>query len=147
MYKGILNMNVKKAGGVLIDLNTQKIGIIFRPRRKKDFSFPKGHLEKGETIQECAIREIEEETGRVCHLFSQKEVDILKYIDPDGNNVEVYMYLAIDESKSLKIFKEELVEKLIWKNFNEVEEILSYQNLKDFWNKIKPNVINVLEGK
>lgn len=138
-------MNVKKAGGVLIDINTQKIGLIFRPRRKKDFSFPKGHLEIGETLQECAIREIEEETGRVCQLFSQKEVDILKYIDPDGNDIEVYMYLAIDEVKSQKNFKLEEIEELIWKNIDEVEETLSYQNLKDFWNKIKPNVIKILE--
>lgn len=138
-------MKIKKAGGVLIDINTQKIGLIFRPRRKKDFSFPKGHLELGETLQECAIREIEEETGRVCHLFSQKEVDILKYIDSDGNDIEVYMYLAIDDCKSNKIFKLDLVEELIWKNIDEVEETLSYQNLKEFWNKIKQNVIKILE--
>lgn len=27
------------------------------------FSFPKGHIERNETIEECAIRETEEETG------------------------------------------------------------------------------------
>jgi 8-oxo-dGTP diphosphatase len=57
-------MKILKAGCILLDLNNNKVGLVYR-RKHNDFSFPKGHLEKGETLEECAIRETEEETGRI----------------------------------------------------------------------------------
>ena len=33
------------------------------------WTFPKGHLEKGETIEAAAIREVEEETGWRCRIL------------------------------------------------------------------------------
>lgn len=45
---------VKKAGCILINLDNSKIALVLRDG---DYSFPKGHLENGETIKECAIRE------------------------------------------------------------------------------------------
>ena len=45
-------MIVKKAGCILINLDTEEIALVLR---KGKFSFPKGHLEEGETLQECAI--------------------------------------------------------------------------------------------
>ena len=56
-------MSVKKAGSILVNKETKKIGLVYRTK-KDDYSFPKGHLEKDETLQECAIREIIEETRK-----------------------------------------------------------------------------------
>jgi 8-oxo-dGTP pyrophosphatase MutT (NUDIX family) len=50
---------VKAAGGLVKD-EDDKILIIFR-RGKWDL--PKGKLDKGETLEECAVREVQEETG------------------------------------------------------------------------------------
>ena len=54
---------VEKAGTVLVDLKNKKVGLVYRTR-PQDYSFPKGHIENGETAEECALRETEEETGR-----------------------------------------------------------------------------------
>ena len=48
------------AGGGIVKNNENKILMIFR-RGKWDL--PKGKLDKGEKIEDCAIREVEEETG------------------------------------------------------------------------------------
>jgi ADP-ribose pyrophosphatase YjhB (NUDIX family) len=48
------------AAGGLVTNTDENILMIFR-RGKWDL--PKGKLDKGETIEECAVREVEEETG------------------------------------------------------------------------------------
>lgn len=125
-------MKEKKAGTILINLSNKKIGLVYR-KSKKDYTFPKGHLEKGETLQECAIRETEEETGRKNHLISDKEIIVLSYITPLGEDVECYYYIAIDDGKTEKNITEDLKEELVWTDMNETEEKLSYNDLKNVW--------------
>ncbi len=52
---------VAAAGGVVLD-NSGKTLMISRRGR---WDLPKGHWEKGESIEECALREVAEETGVV----------------------------------------------------------------------------------
>lgn len=48
------------AGGILIDIELNKLLIVKGPSK---WSLPKGHLENGETYNQCAMREIKEETN------------------------------------------------------------------------------------
>jgi 8-oxo-dGTP diphosphatase len=34
----------------------------------EDWTFPKGKLDRGETLEQAALREVEEETGLICRL-------------------------------------------------------------------------------
>ena len=133
-------MITKKAGVVLIDTITYKIGLVYRDKQN-DYSFPKGHLEPNETLQECAIRETAEETKRDCKLLSDKELGIIRYESP-REFCEVYMYLAEDIGHSDNTSPE--VHDLKWVNWADVEGLLTYQNLKDFWNKVKESVKSYL---
>ena len=135
-------MIVKKAGCILIRLDTKQIALV---SRKGKLSFPKGHLEKGESLKECAIRETIEETGRKCHLYSDKEISKIKYISSEGKDVENFFYIAIDDGVYLGKINDKDREILVWKTFNEVENALSYQNLKSFWNTIKSEIEGVFE--
>lgn len=128
-------MATKKAGTILINLENKKIALVYS--REHKYGFPKGHLEKNESLQECAIRETEEETLRALHLLSDKEVGILKYTTPSGEDVEVYIYLAIDDGPTSKIIAEEDKETFEWFDLNDVEKTLSFDNLKEFWKNIK----------
>ena len=139
-------MKVKKAGTILINLNNKKIGLIYR-KKHDDYSFPKGHLEKGDTIQECAVRETEEETGKKNHLINEKEIDIIRYVNPLGEDIECYYYLAIDDGESEKEIKKDLKEKLVWISPEDVNEKLSYDNLKILWRKVQSEVCDVLRGE
>lgn len=94
-------MIVKKAGTILLNLNSKQIGLVFR-NTNNGYSFPKGHLENNETLQQCAIRETEEETLRKNHLLINKEIYILKYTTPIGENVECYFYISIDDGLTSK---------------------------------------------
>lgn len=133
---------MNKAGCVLINRENKQIGLVYR-KKCDDYSFPKGHLEKDETLYECAIRETEEETGRKCKLVSNEEAGIIRYTNYEGE-INTYMYLAIDEGLIDKVIDEKDKENLVWVDCDEVENKLSYQNLKDFWNQVKKEVKDII---
>lgn len=135
-------MATKKAGCVLVNTQTKMIGLIYRDIQD-DYSFPKGHLEQGETLEECAVRETAEETKRDCIIDETAGKTIENYTTPSGEECETHMFLAIDAGKSDNTSDE--VHDLIWTEFERVENILSYQTLKDTWNYFKEKIAKLLE--
>src|SRR4051794_41507402 len=60
---------VKAAGGVVRRADGT-IAVVHRPRYD-DWSLPKGKLDPGESWEECALREVREETRLRCELPQQ----------------------------------------------------------------------------
>ena len=135
-------MTTQKAGTILVNLRNKKIALIYR-RDKLGYEFPKGHLEKGETLEECAIRETEEETERKSHII--EKLGVVNYITGKGENVELHLYLAIVDGKSHEVIEENLKEKLYWFSVDEVDSKLNYEDTKRFWENTKQKVIDLLK--
>jgi 8-oxo-dGTP pyrophosphatase MutT (NUDIX family) len=60
------------------------------------YKIPGGKLEEGESLEECAIRELKEETGFSCELLKKIHTMKLKK-NPDNDktiNVELYHFIA-----------------------------------------------------
>lgn len=70
---------VEAAGGVVE--RDGRIIVVHRPRYD-DWSLPKGKLDRGETFEQAALREVEEETGFVCALG--EELEPVRYHDNRG---------------------------------------------------------------
>lgn len=134
-------MVTKKAGTVLINKDTKQVALVYR-KSLGDLSFPKGHLEAGETLPECAIRETIEETGRNCYLEREDSIGVIRYTTSNGEEVENYMYLAIDNG----IYEGESPdpEICVWVYLDEVHNALSYDDLVEFWDSVYSLVKEVL---
>ncbi len=136
-------MATQKGGCILINKETKKIGLIYRPSLN-DYSFPKGHMEFGESVLECAVRETIEETQRNVKLLSNEPICINKYKTSQDEDVECYMYLAED----LGEYKGEIAEKdkeiCEWIDFDKVYDKLSYDDLKEAWNESEDAVKKAL---
>ncbi|HLN42616.1 MAG TPA: NUDIX hydrolase [Acidimicrobiales bacterium] len=75
---------VRGAGGIVLrEIGTTRyeVALIHRPGRD-DWSLPKGKQEPGESYEECALREVLEETGYRCRLLSF--VGLTEYRDRRG---------------------------------------------------------------
>ncbi len=123
----------EKAGIVLFNKKFTKVALVYR-ENLKDWSFPKGHLEAGETIQECAIRETSEETKRVAEILNYPPI-IEKYVTPSGEKCRVTMFVGKDLGKSDNNSTD--THPTFWVDIAECENKLSYDSLKDLWNKVK----------
>ncbi|MBA3304085.1 MAG: NUDIX hydrolase [Acidimicrobiia bacterium] len=82
-------VDVRAAGGIVWragEAGVCEVLVVHRPKYR-DWSFPKGKQEPGETDEETALREVEEETGLVCHLGP--ELPGTAYVDRKGRTKEV----------------------------------------------------------
>ncbi len=111
-----------KAGGGLV-FNKEQLLFIFR---RKKWDLPKGKLDKGETIEQCAIREIKEETGLknvvlgnfidiTFHFYYEKEKLTIK---------ETHWFEMTSQDKNTEPQIEEDIEKISWVNESEWQELL-----------------------
>lgn len=126
---------IKKAGAIVLrdGANDREILLLYRGKQK-DWSFPKGHIEAGETGQEATIREIKEETGLDIKILD--ELPRLSYLLPSGDYAELSMFLATLLSKDQKFIKENISDDLQWIPISKAEGLLSYQNLKEYFKTI-----------
>ena len=122
-------MRVVAAGAILwrIDKGDLKVAIIHRARYD-DWSWPKGKLDKGETVAEAAVREIREETGLKVALGVH--LAEIHYSLPNGADKEVHYWAARVSDKALadSNFKpSEEVAKVDWKTPQQARKLLSYE--------------------
>ena len=112
------------AGGIV---ENEEGKILFQFRRGK-WDLPKGKLDKGETIEECAVREVEEETGLINiqlgeligitkHLYTEHETEIEK---------ETYWFaMKVSGEQKLVPQAEEDITELKWVSEHELQPYLS----------------------
>ena len=83
---------VRAAGGLVVRDGEHGPEVLLVHRsRYGDWTFPKGKVEPGESDEECAIREVEEETGLRCTLDG--ELPATSYSDSMGHPKVVRYWL------------------------------------------------------
>ena len=121
-----------KAGGGLVYNKAGDVLFIFRNGK---WDLPKGGIEKGEEIEDTAIREVEEETGvtnlKITHKL-QKTYHVFKRGGKYKLKVTHWYEMRTDFNGTPKPQANEGIEKVAWLGPAEIKEALknSYENIK-----------------
>ncbi|MFL5962484.1 MAG: NUDIX hydrolase [Gaiellaceae bacterium] len=108
---------VRAAGGIVV-----RDGQVLLVHRAKydDWSFPKGKLEDGETWEQAAVREVEEEAGLRCEVG--EEVGRTQYVVLKGPKEARYYRMTCDgEARA-----QNEVDEVRWASLAEARELLTH---------------------
>lgn len=104
--------------------------LLIRHKNGGHWAFPKGHVEKDETDEETALREIREETGLSVKLKTDFRMSVT--YSPKPGVMKDVIYFAAKAEKDAKVTAQE--EELLgfcWLPPAEAMERVTYQNDKD----------------
>lgn len=122
----------RSCGAVVMSENDTKV-LLIKNKRSAHWGFPKGHIEKGETQEETAIRETKEETGLDIDIldgFSCKS----EYTIQGRVEKAVIIYLARTNNTEVTIQEEE-IDEYVWVDFSSALKMLRFDNDKSILNK------------
>jgi 8-oxo-dGTP diphosphatase len=119
---------MRAAGGVVVRRSRtgeREIAILHRPEYD-DWTLPKGKIEADETPEDCALREVREETGLRCDLV--QPLGCTAYVDRRGRDkLACYWVMKVRGGR----FKPGMeVDRLLWVSVGEAVKRLTYSHDK-----------------
>lgn len=122
------------AGGVLYSDSDNKSPLtILVIKRNGVWDLPKGKLEDGESIMECAAREVSEEVGIPLPTIEKFLCETYHEYEVKGEKVgkKTYWYsMKTDRREGLLPQKEEGITDLKWVDANKALDMVGYKNLE-----------------
>jgi 8-oxo-dGTP pyrophosphatase MutT (NUDIX family) len=122
-----MEAQIIKAGGGLVFNEKDDLLMIFR---RGFWDLPKGKLDEGETIEACAVREIQEETG-LQHVTLGKFIGITqhqyfdKFINKDAIKESHWYAMTANSSQVLQPQIEEDITEIRWVGKTELPLLLA----------------------
>jgi 8-oxo-dGTP diphosphatase len=117
---------VKASGGVVWRRGPGgelELVVVHRPRYD-DWSLPKGKLDPGESWEDAALREVEEEVGLRCRLGP--ELPPVRYRDNKGRDKAVRYWLMQPDGGAASFTPNDEVDEMRWVDVAAAAALLSY---------------------
>ena len=115
---------IHAAGGVV--MRDGQVAVVHRPRYD-DWTLPKGKLDSGESFEDAALREVEEETGLRGILV--RELPATTY--HAGGRPKVVRYWLMDVEHEASFVPNDETDQLRWVTPDEALRLLTYDRDRD----------------
>lgn len=125
----------KSCGAVVYKKENDKIFFLIEKMKMGHYSLPKGHVEKNETEEETALREIKEETS-LDVIVDTSFREVITYSPKDEVVKDVVYFIAKVIGGNIKEQEEEVIE-IFFLEFEDALKILTYDNDKEILRKAK----------
>ena len=120
-------MKKEKSCGCII-INDNKVLLVYE-KRGNFWGFPKGHVEKGETEIETALREVKEEVGLDVKINENKRYFLNYQINNEIDKTTI-LYLA-KPLNTIVSMQETEIENYKWCSFDEAINVLTFDSSKE----------------
>ena len=129
----------KSCGAIVIHKHGDRCKILLvRNHNGRNYSFPKGHVEQGETEEQTAIREVKEETGLDITIIPSFR-EVADYCPFGKIRKRVVFFMAQTMSDKVHIQEEE-IDSYIWVDLNEAHHRCTYDNDLRVIRKARENI-------
>ena len=117
------------AAGLILRRETPKGDrwLLLKARKHREWGFPKGHQEAGESLVATALRECAEETGIALVAFDGPQRELLHRVG-DGRFKRVVYFPALTATSAVKLSHEHVAAE--WLTADEVLTRLLHDNLR-----------------
>jgi len=127
------HFSIIKAAGGLVKNEKDEYLFIFR---RGSWDLPKGKLDKGETIEQCAVREMQEETGLTDITLKESICTTYHTYDEFGKHILKESYWYEMEANSLENLipqADEGITEIVWLNADSIKKILpnAYPSIRE----------------
>jgi 8-oxo-dGTP diphosphatase len=136
--EGRLAPEVRAAGGAVLRTASDRRGevlLVHRPGHR-DWTLPKGKIERGESDEECALREVAEETGFQCLLGL--ELGETRYRERRGREKSVRYWIMTVRDGAFQPNSE--VDEVRWVPLSSAARELSYPGDRAILDAIEPTL-------
>ena len=134
-------MKEKSCGAVIYKKENDEFKFLLVHQHNGHYSFPKGHMEENETEIQTALREIKEETNIDVKIDSNFRHQISFLLESKNVMKDVVYFVAIPVTTNLKNQEGEILG-CDWYNYNQVLELLEYDNTKDAFKLAYEYILN-----
>lgn len=139
---------IVKAGGGYVVREVDGEVVLLLIHRRGVWDLPKGKLDPGETIEECAVREVQEEVG-IDALTLQHPLGTTHHAYPNGEAFDVkvtHWYLMKTPERSFEPERREGIRRVAWARWPVARQHIGYDTLAHHMDRVEQTVRGRLHG-